>query len=116
MARITTLTWTYRSSCLRFGAMVDSNELVVVTARFLADGGAAYLTAAGTWSRSLQEAKPLAPEQGEAEAKQRNVSEQRIVADAYTFKVLVKGGVIDALSARERIRSTAPTVRIRRPD
>jgi len=96
--------------------MVESNELFVVTARFLADGAPVYLTAAGTWSRSLQEAEPLALERGEAEAKQRNLSEQRLVADAYTFKVAVSGGQIEALSARERIRSTAPTVRIRRPD
>jgi hypothetical protein len=96
--------------------MAETNELVVVTARFLADGGAAYLTPAGAWSRALQEAKPMAPDEGEAQAKQRNASEQRLVADAYTFKVAVKDGVIDALSARERIRSTAPTVRIRRPD
>jgi hypothetical protein len=96
--------------------MVESNELVVVTARFLSDGAPAYLTAGGSWSRALAEAKPLSPEEGEAEAAQRNKTEQRIVADAYTFKVAVKDGVIDALSARERIRSTAPTVRIRRPD
>lgn len=96
--------------------MVESNELVVVTARFLADGAPAYLNASGTWTRAIQEAKPLPPAEGEAEAAQRNKTEQRIVADAYTFKVAVKDGVIDALSARERIRSTAPTVRIRRPD
>lgn len=96
--------------------MVESNELVVVTARFLADGAPAYLTAQGTWSRSLQEAKPLPTSDGEAEAKQRGDREQRIVADPYTFKVVVKEGFIDALSARERIRSTGPTVRIRRPD
>ena len=95
---------------------MESNEWVVVTARFLVDGGPAYLKADGTWSRFLQEAKPLSLEQGEAEAKQRSATEQRIVADAYTFKVAVKDGVIDALSTRERIRSTAPSVRIRRPD
>jgi hypothetical protein len=38
------------------------------------------------------------------------------VADPYTFKVEVKNGAIDALSTRERIRSTGPTVRVRRPD
>lgn len=96
--------------------MVETNELVVVTARFLADGGPAYLTAAGTWTRALQEAQPLPVDKGEAEAKQRAAAEQRVVADPYTFKVAIRDGVIDALSARERIRSTAPTVRIRRPD
>lgn len=96
--------------------MADSNELVVVTARFLADGTPAYLTSAGTWTRSLQEAAPRPIQEGEAEANARAKNEQRLVADPYTFKVEVKDGFIDALSARERIRSTGPTVRIRRPD
>ena len=39
-----------------------------------------------------------------------------IVADPYTFKVELKEGAIDALTTRERIRSTGPTVRVRRPD
>lgn len=96
--------------------MVESNELVVVTARWLLDGAAVYLKADGTWSRSLQEAKPLSPAEGEAEAQKRTKEDQRNVADPYTFKVEVRGGEIDALSARERIRSTGPTVRVRRPD
>jgi hypothetical protein len=96
--------------------MVENKELVVVTARFLADGSPAYLTAQGTWTRALQEARVLPVDDGEGEAAQRAKSEQRIVADPYTFKVELKDGVIDALSARERIRSTGPTVRLRRPD
>ena len=96
--------------------MADSNELVVVTARFLADGAPAYLRADGSWSRSLQEAKPRSMELGETEASARAQSEQPIVADPYTFKVEVQQGFIDALSSRERIRSTGPTVRVRRPD
>ena len=96
--------------------MVESNELVVVTARLLADGAPVYLKADGSWSRALQEAKPLPTAEGEAEAQKRSQQDQRQVADPYTFKVEVKGGTIDALSTRERIRSTGPTVRIRRPD
>jgi hypothetical protein len=96
--------------------MADTKELVVVTARFLADGSPAYLTTQGDWTRSLQEAAPRTPDIGEAEAQERAKREQRIVADPYTFKVEVKNGAIDALSTRERIRSTGPTVRVRRPD
>ncbi|HEX6240967.1 MAG TPA: DUF2849 domain-containing protein [Polyangiales bacterium] len=96
--------------------MVENSELVVVTARFLADGSPAYLTSAGTWTRALQEAAPRPTDEGEREAAERAKSEQRIVADPYTFKVEVKNGFIDALSSRERIRSTGPTVRLRRPD
>lgn len=96
--------------------MVDENELVVVTARWLADGAPVYLTPGGTWSRSLQEAKLLPTADGEAEAEKRTKDEQPLVADPYTFKVEKKGNEIDALSTRERIRSTGPTTRIRRPD
>ena len=96
--------------------MADSNDLVVVTARFLADGSPAYLKSDGTWSRALQEAGVRPTEQGEAEASARAKSEQPLVADPYTFKVEVRQGFIDALSTRERIRSTGPTVRVRRPD
>jgi hypothetical protein len=96
--------------------MVESNELVVVTARLLADGAPVYLKADGSWSRSLQEAKPIPTAEGEREAAERSKNDQRNVADPYTFKVEVKGGEIDALSTRERIRSTGPTVRVRRPD
>ncbi len=99
------------------GDKPDSNERVVVTARFLADGTPAYLRADGSWSRALQEAHAVAPEQGQLEASTRAQTEQRIVADPYTFRVSVEsGGFIDALTARERIRSTGPTVRVRRPD
>jgi hypothetical protein len=98
--------------------MADSSaeDLVVVTARFLADGAPAYLRADGGWTRSLQEAGPRPLQQGEAEAAARAKNEQPLVADPYTFKVEVKDGFIDALSTRERIRSTGPTVRVRRPD
>ncbi len=75
-----------------------------------------YLTAGGKWSTALQEAAVLPVDQGAAEAAARGKSEQPIVADPYTFKVEKRDGFIDALSTRERIRSTAPTVRIRRPD
>jgi hypothetical protein len=58
----------------------------------------------------------MPPKEGEAEAATRGERDQRQVADPYTFKVELKGGQIDALSTRERIRSTGPTTRIRRPD
>ena len=96
--------------------MAEAIDLVVVTARWLADGAPVYLTPAGAWSRSLQEARTLTTTEGEAEAAERAKSEQRLVADPYTFPVAVRGGEIDALSTRERIRSTGPTTRIRRPD
>ncbi len=97
--------------------MSESNEKAVVTARFLADGAPVYLKADGTWGRALQEAQLFPAERADTEAVMRAKTEQRLVADPYTIKVLVEsGGFIDALSARERIRATGPTVRVRRPD
>ncbi len=93
-----------------------AEEWVVVTARWLEDGAPVYLKADGTWTPSLQEAGPLSTAQGEAEAAARGQREQRLVADPYTFKIEIGDGQIDALSTRERIRSTGPTVRVRRPD
>ena len=97
--------------------MSEADELVVVTAHFLVDGSPAYLKADGSWTRAFQESAVLPKERGEAEASTRAKTEQPVVADPYTFPVKVKeGGFIDALTARERIRSTGPTVQIRRPD
>jgi hypothetical protein len=42
--------------------------------------------------------------------------EQRAITDPYVIEVSVKDGAIHPLSARERIRATGPTIRIRRPD
>src|ERR1700712_154949 len=65
--------------------MAEAIDLVVVTARWLADGAPGYLPPAGAWSRSLQEARTLTTPEGEAEAAERGKSEQRLVADPYTF-------------------------------
>jgi hypothetical protein len=96
--------------------MADENEFVVVTAYRLADGYPVYLTSEGKWTQALQEAAVLPAEKGAAEAATRAKTEQPVVADPYVFKVEKKDGFIDALSQRERIRSTGPTVRVRRPD
>jgi hypothetical protein len=39
-----------------------------------------------------------------------------MISDPYVIEVRAEGGAIDPLSARERIRASGPTVRIRRPD
>jgi hypothetical protein len=96
--------------------MSDVEEVVVVTARFLADGAPAYLTQAGTWTRSLQEANVLPLATGTEYASARAQTDQATVADPYVFKVEVRNAVIDALSTRERIRANGPSIRMRRPD
>ena len=54
--------------------------------------------------------------EGEAAVVAHAKKDEPVIADPYTFKVEVRDGFIDALSTRERIRSTGPTVRVRRPD
>src|SRR5690606_4975540 len=117
MDTMKTRPWSHRWQWATVFAMSEANEVVVVTARFLVDGAPAYLKADGSWTRTLQDAAVLPAERGENEAQTRAKTEQPIVADPYTFPVKVSDtGFIDALSARERIRSTGPTVRVRRPD
>ena len=96
--------------------MVNVQEVVVVTARRMADGAPVYLTKHGHWTRALQEAAILSPDEGTKEASERGQSDQAVVADPYTFKVEVRDGVIDPLTTRERIRSEGPSIRMRRPD
>jgi hypothetical protein len=89
----------------------------VVTAGRTDDGAPVYRTSQASWSLVLREAALLSSEQ-EAEqlAKRAAAEEQRGVCDPYVFPVAVTPEGLDALSARERIRSTGPTVRVRRPD
>jgi len=71
----------------------------------------------GTWSRDLQEAGLLNDEaSAKALAAAAVANEQRLITDPYVIEVYAKDGTIDPLSARERIRATGPTIRIRRPD
>jgi hypothetical protein len=89
----------------------------VVTGKFTADAANAWRRADGTWSRQLAEAGLYTDE---AAAKVQVVDtiakEQREISDPYVIEVFAADGKIDPLSARERIRATGPTVRIRRPD
>ena len=89
----------------------------VVTGKFTDDGANAWRRANGTWSRDLQEAGLVGDE---ATAKTQVASavatEQREISDPYVIEVHAANDTIDALTARERIRASGPTVRIRRPD
>jgi hypothetical protein len=89
----------------------------VVTGGRTDDAAPIYRTAAGGWAVALGEAGFLtSKDEAEALAKQAAAKEQRTVCDPYVFPVRVTPEGVDALSARERIRSTGPTVRVRRPD
>ena len=89
----------------------------IVTGKFTDDATNVWRRADGTWSRDLQEAGLLNDEaSAKALAAAAVANEQRLITDPYVIEVYAKDGTIDPLSARERIRATGPTIRIRRPD
>ena len=89
----------------------------VVTGKFTDDAANAWRRADGTWSRQLAEAG-LYTEEAAAKAQvvESIAKEQREITDPYVIEVYAADGTIDPLTARERIRATGPTVRVRRPD
>jgi hypothetical protein len=89
----------------------------VVTARFTDDGANTWRRADGTWSRQLADAG-LYPDEAAAKAQAADTAakEQREITDPYVIEVHAVDGTIDPLTARERIRASGPTVRVRRPD
>jgi hypothetical protein len=89
----------------------------VVTAKFTDDGSNAWRRADGTWSPRIEEAGLVADEAtAKAQVASTVANEQRQISDPYVIEVFADAGKIDPLSARERIRATGPTVRVRRPD
>jgi hypothetical protein len=89
----------------------------IVTANFTADGAVAYRKTDGTWSRELKDAGVF---DAEADAQpfvaEAAKKEQRLVSDPYGIDVGLGPDGIVALTARERIRATGPTIPIRRGD
>lgn len=89
----------------------------IVTGKLTDDGANVWRRADGTWSRAVAEAG-LFDDEASAKAVVPPIvaSEQRQISDPYVIEVRVTDGVIDVLSARERIRANGPTVPLRRPD
>ena len=89
----------------------------VVTAKFTDDAGNAWRRADGTWSRQLADAGLYTDEAAaKAQCVDTVAKEQREISDPYVIEVHAANGTIDPLTARERIRATGPTIRVRRPD
>lgn len=89
---------------------------VVITASRTDDGAPVYRAADGAWSLAIADARVFA---GKAEAEDELAvaqAEERQVCDPYHMKVAPADGPPVPVSARERIRATGPTVRVRRPD
>jgi hypothetical protein len=119
MAAIIIIPLHYPKLCTTFSTMAVAQKPThfVVTGGRTDDAAPVYRTADGGWTLALSDAGFIASkEEAEALAKQAGAREQRAVCDPYVFPVRVTAEGVDALSARERIRSTGPTVRVRRPD
>lgn len=88
----------------------------VLTASITETGSPVYLTSNGSWSASLKDAWLMeSTEQCERELATA-LSQERLVADPYSFMVVLSDGRIDPQSQREEIRATGPTTPLRRPD
>jgi len=88
----------------------------IVTANFTADGAVAYFRADQSFSTLLSEAAVFVTKDAAEAAVQIALANEHLVADPYLTEVAVAPQGLDALTARERIRSQGPTVRVRRPD
>ena len=89
----------------------------VVTGKVTEDGSNTYRRTDGTWSARLADAGLFADEpSAKAVLPAIVATEQRSITDPYVIEVQATGADIQPLSARERIRATGPTIRIRRAD
>lgn len=86
----------------------------VVTANRLDDGAVVYLTAAGSWSKWLDDGEVAATEERGAEllGLAAALVAARQVVDPYLIPVAREGAVIRPLSQREIIRSKGPSIRL----
>jgi Protein of unknown function (DUF2849) len=87
----------------------------VVTGKLTDDAANVWRRADGTWTRDLQEAGIVDDDaSAKSLAAAALANEQRQITDPYVIEVRAENGVIDPLTARERIRATGPTVHTRR--
>jgi Protein of unknown function (DUF2849) len=88
----------------------------VLTASITETGSPVYLTSNRTWSASLADAWLIASAEECERELAAALTQERLVADPYSFMVVVSDGRIDPQSQREEIRATGPTTPLRRPD
>jgi hypothetical protein len=84
-----------------------------LTANRLADGNVVFLTRAGEWSLSVDDAAlAVEPDAAKAlEARGRQAEAANFVTGAYLFDAERRDSRVRALHIRERIRTLGPTVR-----
>ena len=86
----------------------------IVTANRLRDGIAVFLTRAGDWSESIDDAAlALEPEAAAAlEARAKDDEKKTIVTGSYLVDAERLNGRVRASHIRERMRALGPTVRL----
>lgn len=87
--------------------------LQIVTANRLADGFVVYRTPAGQWSERLADAASVQDEAAAAAILALAVAdaERAIVIAPYMIEVQLVDGHTEAVSLREKIRATGPTIK-----
>jgi hypothetical protein len=88
----------------------------VVTANFTADAAVGYMRTDKTFSLKVAEAAVFDTKDAADGFRKLALRYERIVSDPYLIEVSPTPQGLDLLTARERIRSQGPTVRVRRPD
>ena len=90
----------------------DNMQGKVLTANILTDGAVVYLAAGGAWTEALPEARFLTDES--EQSRLLHIAEQdverRIIVDPYLMDAVNGASGPEAVSQRERIRATGPTV------
>ena len=84
----------------------------IVTANRLTDGEVVYLTSGDSWSENLKDSQvAMTPQDADALLESAMTPAQELViVGPYLADVEVSDGIVTALSQRELIRATGPTV------
>lgn len=88
----------------------------VITANRTDDGSAVYMRIDGSWAPRLREAWATTSEDVRDAAVARARTQERVVCDPYSFKVVIGPEGPRATNVREQIRGVGPTSPLRRPD
>lgn len=93
--------------------MTTTEKGQLITANRLRDGIAVFMTRAGEWSETIDEAVlALEPEAARAlEARAREDERKTLVTGAYLIDAERRDGRVRAAHIRERMRALGPTVR-----
>lgn len=88
----------------------------VITANRTDDGSAVYMRIDGSWAPRLREAWATSSEDVRDAALDRARTQEQVICDPYSFRVVIGPEGPRATNVREQIRGAGPTSPLRRPD